>query len=101
MRPWRDAAASGQILFVLSRGARWKASRQTLPEPCAHQVGVEAAHDQDPVHAELLTKNGIFNHENLDFDALIKDRKYQFVYIYATTPIKGATGSPGAPIAVV
>jgi kynurenine formamidase len=54
-----------------------------------------------PVHGELITKNGIFNHENLDFDALIKDRKYQFVYIFATTPIKGATGSAGAPLAVV
>lgn len=53
-----------------------------------------------PVHAELLTKNGIFNHENLFFDDLIKDRKYQFVYIFATMPIKGATGSAGAPIAV-
>ena len=27
-----------------------------------------------PVHAELITKNGIFNHENLNFDELIKDR---------------------------
>ena len=47
-----------------------------------------------------LAKNGILNHENLFFDELIKDRKYQFVYIFATTPIKGATGSAGAPIAV-
>jgi hypothetical protein len=38
---------------------------------------------------------------SLDSDALSKDGKYQFVYIYATTPIKGSTGSPGAPIAVV
>lgn len=53
-----------------------------------------------PVHAELLTKNGIFNHENLFFDELIKDGKYQFVYVFATTPIKGATGSPGAPLAM-
>lgn len=52
------------------------------------------------VHVELLAKNGILNHENLFFDELIKDRKYQFVYIFATTPIKGATGSAGAPIAV-
>jgi kynurenine formamidase len=54
-----------------------------------------------PVHAELLTKNGILNHENLYFDELIKDRKHRFVYIFATLPLKGATGSPGAPIAVV
>ncbi len=53
-----------------------------------------------PVHAELITKNGIVNHENLIFDELVRDRKFQFVYIFCPTPIKGATGSNGCPIAV-
>jgi kynurenine formamidase len=53
-----------------------------------------------PVHGELITKNGIYNHENLDFTALIADRKYQFVYVFAPAPIKGATGSNGSPIAI-
>ena len=53
-----------------------------------------------PVHGELITKNGIFNHENLVFDELIKDRKYQFVYVFSPTPIKGGTGSAGGPIAI-
>lgn len=53
-----------------------------------------------PVHGELITKHGIFNHENLQFDELIKDRKYQFVYIFSPAPMKGATGSNGGPIAV-
>ena len=52
-----------------------------------------------PVHAELITKNGIYNHENLDFTGLIADRKYQFVYIFSPAPIKGATGSNGGPMA--
>jgi kynurenine formamidase len=52
------------------------------------------------VHGELICKNGIFNHENLDFTALIADRKYQFAYIFSPAPIKGATGSNGGPIAV-
>ena len=52
------------------------------------------------VHAELITKNGIYNHENLDFTGLIADRKYQFVYIFSPAPIKGATGSNGGPMAV-
>jgi hypothetical protein len=29
-----------------------------------------------PVHQELICKNGIYNHENLDFTGLIADRKY-------------------------
>jgi hypothetical protein len=53
-----------------------------------------------PVHSELIAKNGIYNHENLDFTGLIADGKYQFLYIFSPAPIKGATGSNGGPIAV-
>jgi len=52
------------------------------------------------VHGELQTKHGILNHENLIFDELIADRKYQFVYCFTPAPIKGATGSNGCPIAI-
>jgi kynurenine formamidase len=52
------------------------------------------------VHGELQTKHGILNHENLVFDELIADRKYQFVYVFTPAPIKGATGSIGCPIAI-
>ena len=50
-------------------------------------------------HHELITKNGVLNHENLNFDELIKDKVSEFVY--APLRIKGATGSPGRPIAIV
>ena len=53
-----------------------------------------------PVHNELITKNGILIHENLDFTGLIDDQVYQFAYIFVRVPIKGGTGSPGSPIAV-
>jgi kynurenine formamidase len=53
-----------------------------------------------PVHAELITKNGIFLHENLDFTELIEDEVYQFAYIFVRLPMTGGTGSPGSPIAV-
>jgi kynurenine formamidase len=52
------------------------------------------------VHNILITRNGILNHENLDFNELIKDRAYEFVYVFAPTPLKGATGSAGGPIAI-
>jgi hypothetical protein len=51
-----------------------------------------------PVHMTLQTKHGIVNHENLFFDDLIADKKYQFVYVFTPVPIVGATGSPGVPI---
>lgn len=67
--------------------------------------GTEAVPNPDanlafPVHAELMTKNGVFNIENLTFDELIADGKYRFTFIYTPVPIKGATGSAGSPIAV-
>ena len=53
-----------------------------------------------PVHCELITKHGIFLHENLDFTELIKDGVFEFVYVMTPLRIKGATGSPGRPIAI-
>jgi kynurenine formamidase len=53
------------------------------------------------VHNELITKNGIFNHENLDFTEVLKDRVYEFAYVFTPLRIKGGTGSPGRPIAIV
>jgi kynurenine formamidase len=53
------------------------------------------------VHNELITRNGIYNHENLDFTDLLKDKVSEFVYVFAPLRIKGGTGSPGRPIAIV
>jgi kynurenine formamidase len=74
----------------LTGGDQW--ATEVVPNPDKNLAFV--------VHAELITKNGIFNHENLNFDALIADRKYQFVYIFSPAPVKGGTGSNGGPIAV-
>jgi kynurenine formamidase len=52
------------------------------------------------VHSHLLTRHGIVNQENMDLDGLSKDKAYRFLYMYSPTPIAGATGSPGAPLAI-
>ncbi|MFK7890552.1 MAG: cyclase family protein [Granulosicoccus sp.] len=52
------------------------------------------------VHQELLAKNGIFIHENLATERLIEAGVSEFAYIFTPVPVKGATGSPGAPLAV-
>ncbi len=74
----------------LTGGDQW--ATEVVPNPDKNLAFV--------VHSELITKHGIFNHENLDFTALIADRKYQFVYVFSPAPIKGATGSNGGPIAI-
>ncbi|OED38651.1 hypothetical protein AB833_19110 [Chromatiales bacterium (ex Bugula neritina AB1)] len=53
-----------------------------------------------PVHQEFITKNGIFIHENIATEKLADAGVYEFAYIFNPLPIKGATGSPGAPLAV-
>jgi kynurenine formamidase len=53
-----------------------------------------------PVHQLLLARNGIYLHENLNTADLARDRVYQFAYVFVPLPLKGATGSPGNPIAI-
>jgi kynurenine formamidase len=53
-----------------------------------------------PVHQLLLARNGIYLHENLNTADLARDSVYEFAYIFVPLPLKGATGSPGSPIAV-
>ncbi len=53
-----------------------------------------------PAHVELIARNGVFVHENLETERLIDAEIAEFAYIFAPVPIAGATGSIGAPLAV-
>jgi kynurenine formamidase len=53
-----------------------------------------------PVHQWNLTRNGVYQLENLKLDELAADKVYEFAFIFAPLRFKGATGSPGNPIAV-
>ena len=53
-----------------------------------------------PVHQLLLAQNGIYLHENLATEDLARDSVYEFAYVFTPLPLKGATGSPGSPIAI-
>jgi kynurenine formamidase len=53
-----------------------------------------------PVHQELIMKNGVFNLENLTLEELARDHAYEFLFVFTPTRFKGATGSPGRPIAI-
>ena len=53
------------------------------------------------VAAGAFAKNGIHIHENLNTAALAADGVWTFCYIMLPLLIKGATGSPGRPIALV
>lgn len=51
-------------------------------------------------HIKLQTKRGIWNLENLDFSQLIADKAYEFLFVWSPLKMKGATGSPGNPVAL-
>jgi kynurenine formamidase len=53
-----------------------------------------------PVHQLMITMNGIFLLENMDLEALARDRVYEFAFVIQPLKLKGGTGSTVAPIAV-
>lgn len=61
-------------------------------------------HEQEelsfPVHQWNLTRNGVYHIENLDLEQLAADKVYEFCFVFSPLRLKGATGSPGNPIAI-
>lgn len=84
--------------------ARWVAARQ-VSMVGSDSFTTEVIPNPDPslafpVHQELLTKNGIFNLENLRLDQLAADGVFLFAFVFTPVPFKGGVGSPGRPIAI-
>ena len=51
-------------------------------------------------HMQLQTRRGIWNIENLDLSQLVADKAYEFLFVWSPLKMKGATGSPGNPVAL-
>ena len=84
--------------------ARWVVARKASMVG-SDQGGTEVQPNPDPslafpVHQELIMKNGIFNIENLALDELARDAAYEFLFVFTPVRFKGATGSPGRPLAI-
>jgi kynurenine formamidase len=52
------------------------------------------------VHQLFIPRNGIYIFENLATEVLARDNAYEFAFVYAPLRLKGATGSPGNPLAI-
>jgi hypothetical protein len=99
-----NAAYNGDAPGIGIEAARWL-SEQQIVLVGADTSGIEVSPPEDPerpipVHAWNITRNGIYNHENLDLSELAADKVYEFAYVFSPLRLKGATGSPGNPIAV-
>jgi kynurenine formamidase len=53
-----------------------------------------------PCHHVAQTRHGIWNIENLDFEPLLREKVYEFLFVWSPLKIVGATGSPGNPVAI-
>jgi kynurenine formamidase len=53
------------------------------------------------VHVHLLVENGIHIIECLNLERLAADHVYEFVFTAAPLKIRGGTGSPIRPLALV
>ena len=84
--------------------ARWIAERKASlvgADSCCVEVDPNPDPKLDhPVHQELITRQGIFMLENLDLRGLAAERVYEFMFIFTPLPFKGASGSPGRPLAI-
>jgi kynurenine formamidase len=86
-------------------GAKWFIDKQVCLVG-ADSWAIEVVPNPDataafPVHQELLAKNGIHIHECLITADLAADSVSTFAYIMLPLLIKGATGSPGRPVALI
>jgi kynurenine formamidase len=66
----------------------------------AQPAGEQGEEFAVPCHTEMQTKRGIWNIENLEFTQLLKDKVYEFAFVWAPLKIVGGTGSPGNPVAL-
>lgn len=83
---------------------KWLTDREIVLVGCDNWA-VEVVPSQDPqrpfeVHQWLLTRHGTYLLENLDLEELSREKVYEFAFIFSPLRLKGATGSPGNPIAV-
>lgn len=106
---WQEAArynehweSSPGISYGL---AKWLGERDVAvtgaDTPASEVSPPEVKGTRLPVHQYLVTKCGIRLIDNMKLDELSKDKVYEFLFVCSPLPIKGATASPVAPVAIV
>ena len=82
-------------------GARWLSSHKIFAVG-ADTINFEMVPSRTmPVHVHLLVESGIHIIECLNLEQLAADRAYEFAFIASPLKIRGGTGSPIRPLALV
>ncbi len=112
VRTGNGARWNDPVGYLASGGVRADAS-QWLADQHVKAVGADhmawdtiGAVDPDlhvslPGHLILLVRHGIYIIENLFLEDLAKDQIFEFLFVCLPLKMKGATGSPIRPIAIV
>jgi kynurenine formamidase len=104
---WDDEAYYLRAAGVAKSGTLWAADRGVV---CvgADNMTWDVIGERDPetraalfAHIHLLTQKGIYIMENLNLEAMARDRRYSFGFVGVPLKFRGATGSPIRPLALV
>jgi kynurenine formamidase len=104
---WENEPTYLDAAGVDKSGTLWAAERQVVAVG-ADNMAWDAPDERDPetgatlfAHVYLLPQKGIYIIENLTLDALARDRVWEFAFVGIPLKLKGATGSPIRPLALV
>jgi kynurenine formamidase len=104
---WDDEATYLRAAGVAKSGTLWAAERGVAA------VGIDnmswdVPEERDPetgatlfAHVYLLPKKGTYILENVYLEALARDARWQFAFVCVPLKLRGATGSPVRPLALV
>jgi len=96
-RIWPDKkSVEGSPAYISREVVDWIISKKVC------MVGSDASLDGPGsyVHTRLIMENGIFNLEFMNFKATENEKVYTFLFLFTPLRLKGATGSPGRPLAI-
>lgn len=104
---WNDEATYLEAAGVAKSGTLWAAERGVVAVG-ADNMAWDLPEERDPetggtlfAHVYLLPQKGIYIIENLNLEELSRDRQYVFAFVGVPMKLKGATGSPLRPLALV
>ena len=104
---WHDEAAYLRAAGVGKSGTLWAAERGVVAVG-ADNMAWDAPDERDPetgatlfAHVYLLPRKGIYILENLNLEELARDRRHAFAFVGLPLKLRGATGSPLRPLALV
>ena len=103
-RYWHDAA---QFIARVhgpgpgEPGARWLSGKGVFAAGSDTVAFEKVPAAAMPVHVHLLVESGIHIIECLNLEQLAAERRYEFLFVAAPLKIRGGTGSPIRPLALV